>query len=158
MNQFVPYGDSALIIRLGDDISPETNAAVRTLYHRIQKENIEGVVALLPSYNELMVQYDPFSVNLQALMNNVRLLQSKTDDLNMPESSLIVIPVVYGGKNGPDLHLVAEHNNLTVEEVIRIHSSTDYLVYMLGFTPGFCYLGGMDQRIAAPRKKNRYPC
>ena len=79
-------------------------------------------------------------------------LEPETDTIELPRSSVIHIPVLYGGDYGPDLQEVADTNNLSPEEVVNIHSAAPYLVYVLGFTPGFCYLGGMDQRIATPRK------
>ena len=73
--------------------------------------------------------------------------------MELPEEDVIHVPVLYGGEYGPDLQYVAEYNSLAEDEVIEIHSSSACLVYMLGFTPGFCYLGGMDQRIATPRRE-----
>ena len=74
-------------------------------------------------------------------------------EIEIPPSPVLEIPVLYGGEMGPDLPFVAEHAGLSEEEVIRIHSSTEYLIYMLGFTPGFTYLGGMSEKIATPRLK-----
>lgn len=154
MIQYIPSGDAALILKAGDDISQGTNAVVRKLLHIIQQENIEGLIDLVPSYNELMVCYDPSVTGLHDLVGRFQSLEKDMVSMELPPASLVTIPVAYGGEFGPDLKEVADRNGLSEEEVVRIHSSTTYLVYMLGFTPGFCYLGGMDQRIATPRKEN----
>jgi KipI family sensor histidine kinase inhibitor len=78
-------------------------------------------------------------------------MSSKKVDNEEEEIKIVEFPTVYGGEYGPDINFVAEHNNITVDEVIKIHTGTDYLVYMMGFTPGFTYLGGMSNKIATPR-------
>jgi inhibitor of KinA len=150
--KYLPSGDSALIIKTGNEISEDQNFRVRKLLHRIEKEKIEGVVDFIPAYNELMICYDPLTVSLHQLLDTLHSLEKSQDDIRLAESEIIRVPVLYGGETGPDLNEVAERNRLTSARVIEIHSSADYLVYMLGFTPGFCYLGGMDERIATPRK------
>jgi inhibitor of KinA len=152
--QFIPSGDAALILKAGDDISPGTNAVVRKLLFVIEQEKIGGVLDLLPSYNELMVCYDPVRLDLQEITRRLEILVDDLVHVALPRSNRVTIPVAYGGEYGPDLEEVAAHSGLSPDEVVRIHSSADYLVYMLGFTPGFCYLGGMDDRIATPRKKS----
>ena len=154
MNEIIPYGDKALLLRAGDDISPETNAVVRKMMCLFDENPVHGVVDITPSYNELLVCYDPLSLPFDDLLETIHAYQSRLHAVTLPEGSLVEIPVIYGGRAGPDLAEVARINDLSVEEVIQIHSHVDYLVYMLGFTPGFCYLGGMDSRIAAPRKEN----
>jgi len=92
--------------------------------------------------------------NYNRLLEKLRGTEKNFDSIKLPEPSVINIPVLYGGDYGPDIDEVAKLNNLSPEEVILIHSSVTYPVYMIGFTPGFCYLGGLDDRISAPRKKN----
>ena len=150
---FVPSGDSAFIIKAGDNISIETNRIIRKLLLRIDKENLDGIIDLIPSYNELMICYDPQKIGFRRLLDALKSLSKEIEPIELPLSSIIHVPVVYGDEFGLDLSEVAVYNGLTNEEVVRIHFSVDYLVYMLGFTPGFCYLGGMDERIATPRKK-----
>jgi inhibitor of KinA len=149
----IPCGDSALIIKTGDDISVETNLVVRKLLLRFENQNLDGIVDFIPSYNELMICYDPTIISYDILLFNLRTLEADLDKIELPESTAIHLPVFYGGEAGPDLHEVAAFSGLSEEEVIRIHCSESYYVYMLGFTPGFCYLGGIDERIAVPRKK-----
>jgi KipI family sensor histidine kinase inhibitor len=154
MFKIFPSGDSAIIVKVGDDISVETNQIVRRLLARIEQERIKGIIDYIPSYNELLICYDPFVCSYNKLVEIIKGFETELEMVDLPASSMIIVPVVYGGEFGPDLKDVAEYNNLIVEEVIKIHSSPTYLVYMLGFTPGFCYLGGMDKRIAMPRKQN----
>jgi inhibitor of KinA len=149
----IPCGDSALIIKTGDDISVKTNIAVRKLLLRFENQNLDGIVDFIPSYNELMICYDPTIISYDILLFNLRILEADLDKTELAESSAIHLPVLYGGEAGPDLHEVAAFSGLSEDEVIKIHCSESYYVYMLGFTPGFCYLGGMDERIATPRKK-----
>jgi KipI family sensor histidine kinase inhibitor len=120
----------------------------------IEEEKIEGIIDFIPSYNELMICFDPLVADYNCLLEKLRGTENYYSTIKLPEASVINIPVLYGGDCGPDIDEVARLNNLSPEEVILIHSSVTYLVYMLGFTPGFCYLGGLDDRISAPRKKN----
>lgn len=152
--QFIPSGDAALILKAGDDISPGTNAVVRKLLFVIEQEKIDGVLDLLPSYNELMVCYDPARLDLPEITRRLEILADDMVHVALPRSNNVIIPVAYGGEYGPDLDEVAARSDLRPDEVVKIHSAADYLVYMLGFTPGFCYLGGMDERIATPRKES----
>ncbi len=151
---YKPSGDSALIIKTGDVISDPVNRYVRKLLLAIDEEKIEGIIDFIPSYNELMICFDPLVTNYNRLLEKFRGTEKNFDSIKLPESSVINIPVLYGGDYGPDILEVAKLNNLSPEEVILIHSSVTYPVYMIGFTPGFCYLGGLDDRISAPRKKN----
>lgn len=151
--KYIPSGDSAFIIKAGDVISEEVNLTVRKLLKRLEEENISGVTDFIPSYNELMVCYDPATLDYKLLLEIFEKCAADLGAMTLPDADVIHVPVLYGGEYGPDLHYVAEFNDLTEEEVIRIHSSVACLVYMLGFTPGFCYLGGMDKRIATPRQE-----
>ncbi len=152
--KYIPCGDSAFIIKTGDEISPELNITVRKLLARIKQEKINGVTDFIPSYNELMICYDPLVTGYRKLLDRLHALEDDLQNFPLPESMLIEIPVKYGGSEGPDLREVADQNKITPDEVIQIHSAPEYLVYMLGFTPGFCYLGGLDERIASPRKSS----
>lgn len=154
MIQIIPYGDAALLVKAGDDISLETNTVVRKMWYVFDKNPVEGVTDLIPSYNELLICYDPLCLAAEDLLEKVHAFEGVLHTVTLPEGSLVEIPVSYGGEAGPDLVEVATINGISIEEVIQIHSGVDYFVYALGFTPGFCYLGGMDPRIAAPRKDN----
>ena len=154
MFRYFPLGDSAFIIKAGDDISPETHQEIRSLVSAIKDKNIDGIIELTPAYNEIIISYDPLKSRYIGLLDKIKLIVKNliVSEINKPD--LIHIPVCYEIEFSPDIDIVAKKNNLTVKEVIQIHSSVDYLVYMLGFTPGFCYLGGMSAEIKTPRKEN----
>lgn len=149
--RFLPAGDRALVVEFGNEIAPAIHARVRALTQALQVRPIRGVVEVVPTYRSLLVYFDPMQVDPaaleQALLDRIR----QREALQLPQPTVTVIPVCYGGEFGPDLPFVCEHTGLSADEVIRIHTGRDYLIYMLGFTPGFPYLGGMDERIAAPR-------
>ena len=144
-------GDRALYIEVGDAISPEVNRRVKGLLDAIDEAAIEGVEALSPTYRSILVYYDPLKIPLEELKQRLSDLGRALPDASSSEASIFEIPTLYGGEFGPDLDFVASHTGLSPEEVIRIHAGTDYLVYMVGFNPGFPYLGGMSEKIAVPR-------
>jgi KipI family sensor histidine kinase inhibitor len=154
MFQYIPSGDSAIIIKAGNDISEEINSTVRKLLVIIEQKKIKGIIDFIPSYNELMVCYDPLLINFKELLIFLNSLEPGIENTKLPQSLVIHVPVLYGGESGPDIEEVSDFSGLSPEEIVKIHSSDSYLVYMLGFTPGFCYLGGMDERIATPRKQS----
>lgn len=147
-----PVGDCAISIDFGQVIDPKINRHIRQTIERIQELKLDGITELVPTYCALLIQYDAMLYSYSDICNLMEPLlePSATDDAN-ERVIVIEIPTVYGGEFGPDLGFVASHNNLSEDEVVSIHSGTDYLVYMLGFIPGFTYLGGMDPRIATPR-------
>ncbi len=149
--RFLPAGDRALAVELGDDITPETNAAVRDLFVALEQNPIQGVVDLIPSYRSVLINYDPLILELPQLHQELDALLESVSAGEPATPRCVQIPVLYGGEAGPDLDHVAKHNGLPVDEVVAIHSRPQYLVYMLGFSPGFPYLGGMDERIETPR-------
>lgn len=144
-------GDSAVSVEFGEEIHPAVNAQVRALHLALADAKLPGIVETVPTYRSLMIHYDPALLPYDALCARLRSLLDRLDRIPLPPSQVLEIPVLYGGEMGPDLEAVARHAGKSPQEVIRIHSSADYLVYMLGFTPGFPYLGGMDPAIAAPR-------
>ena len=148
---FFPAGDLALVVELGDAISTEINRKVRSLTDALEEGSIPGVFDFLPTYRSVLVYYDPLIVTSGEVQDGIeRLLQSaEVTDTGMRH--VVHIPTLYGGEMGPDIAFVAEHNGIDEQEVIRIHSGADYLVYMMGFSPGFAYLGGLDERLATPR-------
>lgn len=153
MFKYHPLGNSAFLVKVGDVISIDNHKLIRELVQGIEQLRISGIIELVPTYNELMVIYNPSKINYINLLDKLKSIESNLNPKDLLATKLITIPVCYDNKFAPDLEIVAKRNNLDVNEVIKIHSATKYLVYMLGFTPGFCYLGGMDKRIATPRKE-----
>ncbi len=149
--RFLSAGDKALTVELGAAISPDINRKVRNLFLAIEKQAISGVVDLVPSYRSILVYYDPLRLPLADLEERLRDLEQYLDEAKVQAPMVVELPTIYGSDYGSDLAYVAEHNGLAQDDVIRIHSGTDYLVYMMGFTPGFTYLGGMSDEIATPR-------
>lgn len=146
--RFLPMGDGALVMEFANEISKEVNARIRQTTKAIEK--IEGVIEVLPTYRSITIFYRPDQITYDELVTKLQTIKEGNEEGDSL-SRRIEIPTVYGGEYGPDLAYVAQHASLSEEEVIRIHTGTDYLVYMLGFSPGFTYLGGLDERIATPR-------
>ncbi|PAB58797.1 5-oxoprolinase subunit PxpB [Anaeromicrobium sediminis] len=151
--KYLTSGEKALVIEFGDKISEEINSKVRSMMIAIEKKNISEIVEMTPTYRSLMVHYNPLEIGYNSLLNKLKTLESELDNIEIPLPKVIEIPTLYGGEYGPDIENVAKHNGIPVHEVIKVHSSKEYLIYMIGFTPGFPYLGGMDERIATPRLK-----
>ena len=147
-----PVGDCAISIDFGQVIDPKINRHIRQIIEQIKDLQLDGIIELVPTYCALLVQYDAMVYSYSDICRILEptLQESVTDSAN-ELVTIIEIPTVYGGEFGPDLGFVASHNHLSEAEVVSIHSGTDYLVYMLGFIPGFTYLGGVDPRIATPR-------
>jgi KipI family sensor histidine kinase inhibitor len=151
--RFLPLGDRALCIELGDSISEATNRWVHGLSREIGSLGARGVLEVVPTYRSLVVYYDPQSISYADLTSRIGEIEGPQGDGEAVAARLVEIPTLYGGEYGPDIGDVAEHNGISEAEVIDIHLGADYLVYMMGFLPGFPYLGGMSERIATPRLK-----
>lgn len=147
-------GDSSILIEFGKEISPKVNARITAVVQLMKEQHIEGVVDVIPAFTSLLVNYDPRVSSYAKIRKRLEKLLTIEIEATASTSKIIEIPVCYGGEFGPDLEYIAEHAGLPAEEVIRIHSSRDYLIYMLGFLPGFSYLGGLDERIHTPRLAN----
>lgn len=147
-------GDTSVAIVFGDEISEEINTKIRAFDTALNDEQIDGVYETVPTYCTLTIHYAPEVIRFQELKAKLEAMLAVAHKAQKMNPVIIEIPVLYGGEYGPDLAYVAQYNHMTPEEVIRIHSEAEYLIYMLGFTPGFSYMGGMDERIATPRLKS----
>ena len=151
--RFLPTGDTSVCVEFGNEISEKINSEIRAFNILLNEEKIKGITELVPTYRSIMVHYDPGVIPYRTLIGRLKALTGKMDKVEIPPSDVLEIPVLYGGEMGPDLAFVAQNAGISEEEVVKIHTSTEYLIYMLGFTPGFTYLGGMSDKIATPRLK-----
>lgn len=146
-------GDRSLIVELGNGISPEVNKRVREFAITLMENPIEGLVETVPTYRSLLIFYDPLKTSFTTLQHRIEDLYRKIEGIKIPEPKTMKIPVVYGGKYGPDLEWVAQYHKISSKMVIRLHTETIYQVYMIGFTPGFPYMGEVPERLASPRRE-----
>jgi KipI family sensor histidine kinase inhibitor len=146
-------GDRGLLLEFGDEISAEVNEKVRKMALAIQAETLEGIIEVVPTYRSLLVLYNPLIISLEDLKRRLKQLVEGLKDISFPDPKLTKIPVLYGGDFGPDLEKVAEYLHLTPKEVIRLHCSKPYFIYMIGFMPGFPYMGELPDALITPRLK-----
>lgn len=149
--KIVPEGDASLLIQFEQVISPEVNQKIAAAAKLIRAQQISGIIDMIPTYCSLLINYNPLVISYEALFKRVESIVRMESRSEAGKKKVWEIPVVYGGIYGPDLGAIAEHAGISEEEVIKIHSSQDYLIYMLGFLPGFTYLGGLDEKIHTPR-------
>lgn len=144
-------GDSSLLIEFGKIISPDINRKIAAAVRLIKARQTPGVVDMIPAFCSLLINYDPGVISYEEIRERMKTILKIDVKADAARKRIYEIPVCYGGKFGQDLDNIAQHAGMSPEEVIQIHSSRDYLIYMLGFLPGFCYLGGLDERIHTPR-------
>ncbi len=149
--RFRLVGDSALLVSFGDQIDPLINQQVHALVCAIEVNQLPGIGETVPGYATLLVHYDSLLLEAAQVESWLRQQVSASQSEVVSAARLIEIPVRYGGEYGPDLAFVAEYHHIPPSEVIRLHSSAVYTVYMMGFTPGFPYLGGLDPALTTPR-------
>jgi inhibitor of KinA len=158
-----PLGDNGVIIELGSEINEDNHKKVKAISAYLNEHFPKGFIEFIPAYTTVTIFYDPLYfadfkkthfLPFEQVCRELREILMNIQIHKTSPSKTIEIPVHYGGSFGPDLDYVACYNHLTMDEVVRIHSSCDYLVYMIGFAPGFPYLGGMSGKIAAPRRSS----
>ena len=147
---FLPSGDRAIVIEFGSEIDPGINALVHSATSAIENARLDGVIELVPTYRSVTLHYDPALIEYGALQQAILDLEFEGTG-GSSSRRLVEIPTLYGGQYGPDIGFVADNAGLSELEVIEIHSGADYLVYAMGFSPGFPYLGGLDPRLNTPR-------
>jgi inhibitor of KinA len=150
-----PLGDSAVVIQLGQEISKVTSNHIRAICAWLDEYTFEGFIEYVPAYTTITIYYLPQVLRYPELTDMLReMMDNISENETDFQPDIIEVPVLYGGEWGPDLDFVAAHNHISAAEVIALHSAEEYLVYMIGFAPGFPYLGGMNEKIAAPRRES----
>jgi inhibitor of KinA len=149
--RFVPAGDLALSVELGDEISVDVNTRVRALEYLIEQKGLPGVIETVPSYRSLLVYYDPFVTGYDALCETLGALGAQIESAVLPPPRHVEIPCCYDDPElGFDLVAVAARLGLTPEEVVKLHTAFEHLVYFVGFTPGLPYMDS-PERLTIPR-------
>ena len=146
-----PLGDSALLVELGNKIDSAINQRVHALNALLQANSIAGIVETVPAYCTLLIHYDPLTLTFNQVTHWVQDKLTQVDDSLNRKPRHLEVPTRYGGASGSDLEAVAVSKGISAADVVRIHSEREYTVYMMGFTPGFPYLGTLDERLIMPR-------
>ena len=149
--RLLPLGDSSLLIELGQEIDFTVNQRVHALASLIEASAINGLIETVPAYATLLVHYDPLILSFTQLQKYLRTKIDFVEEITHQKRRPVEVPVQYGGEYGVDLKSVAARLQLSIAELIRLHSETIYTVYMMGFTPGFPYLGKLPSELVIPR-------
>lgn len=151
MERICPVGDQALLCEFQNYINEETNNQVQRLAMQVRERHIKGVRELLPTYRSLLIFYDKKKITYKKLANMIKQLEKSEVIEQKQDKKIHIVPCCYGGACGPDLTDMSKSLGLSTKEIVEIHQSKQYKIYMLGFLPGFVYLGGLDERIHMPR-------
>ena len=164
MYEFHPLGDQAILIEFGKEMNLEVYEGVQYVSTLLDEFQPEWLIEYVPAYTTLTIFYNPLVLKekqvdsrwlpYDVICQEIASLLALKKTVQQEDNRTVEIPVCYGGEWGPDLSYVADYNGLTEEEVIHIHSKGTYIVYMLGFAPGFPYIGGMSSKIATPRRSS----
>ncbi len=146
-------GDCGLLVEYGDAIDPAVNQKVRSMAMALQNNMPGGVIEIIPTYRSILIYYDPLVTNPLILKETLTDLEGCLSEIEILPPKVVEIPVCYGEEFGPDIEHVAQIHHLTPQEVIQLHSEPEYLIYMVGFTPGFPFLGGLPEVLHTPRLK-----
>lgn len=149
--KIVPLGDCAITITFGHKIDESIHKQINQFLHLIRSKKLVGIHECVPAYTSVSIFYDPILVSYGQLEEMFLSIYQSALEIPLAESIVYRIPVYYGGETGPDLQYIADHNHISIQEVINLHANKEYLVYMIGFVPGFPYLGGLNDKITAPR-------
>ena len=152
--RFLPCGDRALSVELGDEITRDINARILALEYLLQRKRVPGVGETVPSYRALLVYYDPLVVGHDELTATLRELLTEARPEVLPPVRTVELPCCYGGELGFELEAASAKLGLAPEEAARLHAEADYFVYFVGFTPGLPYMTGMPERLTIPRLTN----
>jgi len=149
--KIVAVGDSALLVQFGMKIDITINQYVHALAALIDASPFDGIPGIVPAYCTLLIHYDPLVLTYSKIKKRIHEKLAQLEAVPSRKPRLINVPVRYGGEYGIDLKFVADYHHVSMEDVIRIHSGRTYMIYMMGFTPGFPYMGKVDDAIITPR-------
>jgi inhibitor of KinA len=155
--EIVPLGDSAITITFGNKIDERIHHQIHQFLHVFRGNKVVGVLECIPAYTSISIFYNPSIISYNLLKKKVYSAFEAALETTKIESIVYRIPVYYGGETGPDLRFIAEYNNLSEQEVINYHANKEYLIHMIGFVAGFPYLGGLSEKITAPRLEKPRP-
>jgi KipI family sensor histidine kinase inhibitor len=149
--QFQPASDTSLLVSFGHQISLDAHQHVVKLLRLLESEPVIGIRNLHPAYCSVLIKFDALKLQHSELEAILRPYLARLEDVRLPEPRQLEIPVCYGGEYGPDLNDVSAMHGLTPQQVIDLHASPTYIVYFLGFAPGFAYLGALPEAIVTSR-------
>ena len=152
--KIIHAGDSAVFCRISNDIDPGISRRIVAFHKLVSSMKQQGIIESVPSYTGLTVYYNPLIISdleIKSILSDQ--YNSITNEVPGSKERMLKIPVCYDKEFSPDISFVAENHNLDIRDVVELHTASTYLVYMIGFTPGFPYMGGLDKRLETPRKK-----
>ncbi|WML28528.1 5-oxoprolinase subunit PxpB [Neobacillus sp. OS1-33] len=152
-----PLGDLAIRVCFGEGINETIHKQVQSFTSRLHFSKINGIVECVPAYHSVAIYYRPELISYTKLVAVVVNLCNTSVDVNILQPIVYEIPVYYGGKTGQDLPFVAQYHQMSEDEVINLHANKEYLIYLIGFVPGFPYLGGLSQQLSVPRLDHPRP-
>lgn len=157
MIEIKSLGDLAIQVSFGNQINEEIQREIQRFIAGLKKAKIKGIIEWVPAYCTVVIYYQPEVISYHVLEKILKSNYSSADKVEREKGIVYEIPVYYGGETGPDLPFVASYHQLSEEEVISLHTSKEYLIYMMGFVPGFPYLGGLPPNLAVPRLEHPRP-
>jgi inhibitor of KinA len=149
--QFQPASDQSLLLYLGQHVTLDAHRCIRKLLRLLEAEPVDGIRNLHPAYCSLLVDFDALKLSHATLEAILRSYIERLETLTLPNPQECEIPTCYGGEFGPDLNEVATLHEMTPAQAVELHASVTYVVYFLGFVPGFAYLGELPEALATPR-------
>lgn len=147
-----PLGEGGALVRLADEIGRDAHERVRAFCAKLEQQPPPGLIEYVPAYTTVALYYDPLRVDYEDVRDAAQRIAAQRSNATVTVPNVIEIPVCYGSEYGPDLEAVAAHHGISPDDVVALHQGAEYEVWMLGFAPGFAYLGGLPERIATPRR------